>query len=141
MGGRLGPWLGVCIGSMALIQSACLGGAGAPRTPTPAPTVLQLPTVPRPALDTPGVQAAASPSSVVTHTVQPGETLGSIALRYYGDANSWQRILDANRATVPDQSALAVGTQLTIPPATNPPSASTPPTASTPPSASTPATR
>src|SRR5437870_3688931 len=82
---------------LTLALSACIGGAGAPPTPTPASTVAPLPTVPRPALDTPVAQGSAAPANSVVHVVQSGETLGQIALRYYGDANRWQLIYDANR--------------------------------------------
>lgn len=30
------------------------------------------------------------------HTVMPGETLQSIAVKYYGDSGKWFRIADAN---------------------------------------------
>jgi nucleoid-associated protein YgaU len=108
-------WLSVGIGCLVLV-TACVGGASAPPTPTPVPTVVQIPTVPRPPLDTPTVQGTPTPSTSVIHVVQAGETLGQIALRYYGDANRWQRIYDANRAQIPDPNALTIGTRLNIPP-------------------------
>ncbi len=51
-----------------------------------------------------------------TYTVQEGDTLSSIAEQFYGDANEWQKIYDANRDVIgddPDQ--IAVGIQLAIP--------------------------
>jgi nucleoid-associated protein YgaU len=78
--------------------------------------VVQVPTVPRPALDTAVPSTTATASAQVVHVVQSGDTLGRIALRYYGDANRWQRIYDANRAAIPNPNALTVGTSLTIPP-------------------------
>jgi nucleoid-associated protein YgaU len=80
--------------------------------------------VARPALDTPVAQASAAPGNTAVHVVQAGETLGQIALRYYGDANRWQVIYDANRGQLPSPNALAVNMRLTIPPLT-----ATPPTA------------
>jgi nucleoid-associated protein YgaU len=103
--------------NLALTLSACVGGAGAPPTPTPPPTPAPLPTVPRPALDTPVAQASAGPADSAVHVVQSGETLGQIAMRYYGDANRWQAIYDANRGQLPSPNALSVGMRLTIPPA------------------------
>ena len=101
---------------LALSLSACFGGAGAPPSPTPPPTPAPLPTMPRPALDTPVAQASAGPANSAVHVVQAGETLGQIALRYYGDANRWQVIYDANRGQLPSPNALAVDMRLTIPP-------------------------
>jgi len=88
----------------------------APPTPTALPTTSALPTIPRPALDTPGPQPSVSAGPSVVHVVGPGESLGSIAMRYYGDSSRWQRIYDANRAAIPDPNALRIGTRLTIPP-------------------------
>jgi 5'-nucleotidase len=48
-----------------------------------------------------------------SHVVARGETLWSIAARYYGDGSQWKRIADANRMT--DANRLYVGQTLTIP--------------------------
>jgi nucleoid-associated protein YgaU len=116
MGSSARGALGVAAVGLALSLSACIGGAGAPPTPTPPPTSAPLPTVPRPALDTPVAQASAAPANSAVHIVQAGETLGQIALRYYGDANRWQAIYEANRGQLPSPNALAVDMRLTIPP-------------------------
>jgi nucleoid-associated protein YgaU len=50
-----------------------------------------------------------------THVVAKGETLSSIAKKYYGDANDWKKIWEANKSVVPDPKKLKVGTKLTIP--------------------------
>jgi len=78
--------------------------------------VATLPTIPRPALDTPGPQPSVSVGPAVVHVVAAGESLGSIAVRYYGDSTRWQRIYEANRGVIPDPNALTIGTRLTIPP-------------------------
>jgi nucleoid-associated protein YgaU len=72
---------------------------GATRPATSAPT---RPTV------TPGRPAR-------THTIAPGETLSSIALRYYGTAARWPEILAANRDVLPDERSFVVGRTLRIP--------------------------
>ncbi len=41
-----------------------------------------------------------APSWPRRHVVQPGETLRSLAKKYYGDANLWEQIYDANRDKV-----------------------------------------
>jgi nucleoid-associated protein YgaU len=51
-----------------------------------------------------------------TYVVQAGDSLRSIALNVYGDANAWPRIYDANRDVIgPDPDALEAGTSLTLP--------------------------
>lgn len=50
---------------------------------------------------------------MTSYTVQPGDTLGKIARRFYGDASRYPLIVSANRITDPDE--LAVGQQLVIP--------------------------
>lgn len=55
-------------------------------------------------------------ASARTYTVQPGDTLSVIAQKFYGDANSWQIIYDANRSVIgdnPDQ--IFPGQNLVIP--------------------------
>jgi nucleoid-associated protein YgaU len=62
----------------------------------------------------PPAQPAAAPQ---TYTVQPGDTLPSIAARLYGDDTKWTALYSANRSTIGDDpNLIRVGTQLTIPP-------------------------
>jgi nucleoid-associated protein YgaU len=49
------------------------------------------------------------------HIVQPNQTLWSIAGQYYGKAESWKKIFDANRKVIKDPNKLSVGTKLLIP--------------------------
>ena len=49
------------------------------------------------------------------HIVRRGETLSTISVKYYGSANKWQKILDANRSQLMDANRLKPGTKLTIP--------------------------
>ena len=57
-------------------------------------------------------------SRAVTHTIRPGESLYSIAKRYYKNANRWRVIFDANRDVLgSDPDDLQPGTKLVIPPA------------------------
>lgn len=52
-----------------------------------------------------------------TYRVIAGDTLSSIALRGYGDANQWPRIFDANRAIIGnDPNLIFPGQMLFIPP-------------------------
>lgn len=84
----------------------------------PAPT-----TMPAAGFGTPNrpgsqVQPAAAPAAAPearTHAVVAGDTLSTISRRYYGTANRWSEILEANRGTLRDPSALRVGMKLRIP--------------------------
>ena len=49
------------------------------------------------------------------HIVRKGETLYDISHKYYGSANKWQKICDANRKTIKDVNRLAPGAKLIIP--------------------------
>jgi LysM repeat protein len=51
----------------------------------------------------------------VTHVVQKGDTLQSLALRYYGTRSAWMKIYEANRNTVPSPSQLKIGQPIVIP--------------------------
>jgi nucleoid-associated protein YgaU len=50
------------------------------------------------------------------HLVQPGDTLYSLAERYYGHGKFYRKILVANRNRLPDPRDLPVGMKLIIPP-------------------------
>jgi len=63
----------------------------------------------------PSVTAPPPAPQARTHEVVKGETLSSISEKYYGTQAKWKRILDANRALIPDANRLKVGIKLTIP--------------------------
>jgi LysM repeat protein len=50
-----------------------------------------------------------------TYTVQPGDTLYRIALRYYGDGNYWPGLYQANRSKISNPNLIYAGQALTIP--------------------------
>ena len=50
-----------------------------------------------------------------TYTVQPGDTLSSIAERYYHNPGDWQWIYNANRSTISNPDSIYAGERLTIP--------------------------
>jgi nucleoid-associated protein YgaU len=78
---------------------------------------LQLPAKSDILADTAAAQAEAEDQRPGNYTVQPGETLTSIARQRYGDPTQWRRIYEANRQRIgdsPDQ--LKAGMRLTIPP-------------------------
>jgi len=49
------------------------------------------------------------------HIVREGETLSEISHKYYGSANKWQMILDANRNVIKDVNKLRPGIKIIIP--------------------------
>ncbi len=59
--------------------------------------------------------AAGSSSSSQTYTVAPGDSLSKIAKQFYGNANDYMRIFEANKDKLSDPNAIKPGQQLTIP--------------------------
>jgi nucleoid-associated protein YgaU len=56
-----------------------------------------------------------TPTSIRTHTVQKGDTLSEIAKTYYGDANKWHKIYEANRDVIKNPDLIYPGQTFTIP--------------------------
>jgi nucleoid-associated protein YgaU len=88
---------------------------GASPVPSPSPRVFGPP-------PSPAASPAASPSPTLApgeqaYTVEAGDTLGSIAQKFYGDSSQWRKIYDANRSALGDNpDAIKPGTQIRIPP-------------------------
>jgi nucleoid-associated protein YgaU len=80
------------------------GTAGTPAVEVETPST-------GPATATPPVGGAGQ-----TYTMQRGDTLYSLARRFYGDGKLWTRIADANKDKIRDVTAIPVGTVLVIPP-------------------------
>ena len=74
-----------------------------PPVARPRPLVSEKP----PAADVAGGQS---------YTVKAGDTLYTLAKRFYGDGKLWTRIADANKDRIKDVSHIPIGTTLTIPP-------------------------
>jgi nucleoid-associated protein YgaU len=49
------------------------------------------------------------------YTVRPGDSLSKIAKQFYGDANQYMRIFDANQDQLDDPNKVQVGQELSIP--------------------------
>jgi tetratricopeptide (TPR) repeat protein len=49
------------------------------------------------------------------HIVQKGDTLQSLALKYYGTRSAWDKIYQANRNVLPSKDQLKIGQQLILP--------------------------
>ena len=63
----------------------------------------------------PGGTTPRAPGRPTVHVVQEGETLGMIALKYYGRKSAWTRIQDANKAKVSSDGNVKAGVALDIP--------------------------
>lgn len=88
-------------------------------TPPPAPAsgimaALQFAKAP-PADSSPTVLRSNAASTTRVHLVQPGDTPENIALRYYGSAERWTQILEANPALLSPGAPLRPGLELRIP--------------------------
>ncbi|MFO0094374.1 MAG: LysM peptidoglycan-binding domain-containing protein [Gemmatimonadaceae bacterium] len=59
--------------------------------------------------------ASAPQGATATHVVKVGETLWSIAARYYGDGHEWTTLARNNRIPTNGERALEVGMKLTVP--------------------------
>ena len=80
-------------------------GAAAPFAGSPAPAKKD-------------VRAPAAPAAAPrpkTYVVQEGETLTSIARRFYGNGNNWRKIQEANRAAISVDGKVDAGTEITLP--------------------------
>ncbi|MFA6961202.1 MAG: LysM peptidoglycan-binding domain-containing protein [Opitutaceae bacterium] len=88
----------------------------------PEPMLVQVPTVGlnRPALQTPAPTPAPTPTPAAAtggrkHVVAKGDTLFSLAQRYYGNKSRWRDIYAANRNVMANESSLSIGMELKIP--------------------------
>jgi nucleoid-associated protein YgaU len=57
----------------------------------------------------------ASSSVARTYTVQAGDSLSKISKQFYGDANKYMKIFEANKDKLTDPNKVNVGTELLIP--------------------------
>ncbi|HTS19168.1 MAG TPA: LysM peptidoglycan-binding domain-containing protein [Verrucomicrobiae bacterium] len=82
--------------------------------PSPMPTANVVMAAPPLTLTADASTATESPR-VRTYVVQRGDTLQSLALRYYGSRSGWDRIFQANRSGLASKDQLKVGQVLIIP--------------------------
>ena len=105
----------LCLGAAVLLLGGCIR-----EEPTATATAIPvIATLPRPDLASPSALPSPSPSpppAAQTYTVRSGDTLSSIALMFYGDANEWRPIFDANRDQLPSADSLQAGQTIRIPP-------------------------
>ena len=109
------------VGSATQVVATELTPVAVASAPPPSPAATTAPAV------APGIVMAAAPimptseastmesPRVRTYIVQRGDTLQSLALRYYGSRAAWGKIFQANRSGLPSKDQLKVGQQLVIP--------------------------
>jgi nucleoid-associated protein YgaU len=81
----------------------------------PAPLATMRPYEAVEAATAPGALSSVPANSPRSHVVRNGDTLGTLAERYYGDARRYREIYDSNRATLSDPDLLPIGAKLVIP--------------------------
>ncbi len=64
-----------------------------------------------------GVATTAAPaaSTLQTYTVAKGDSLSKIARKFYGNANEWRVIFEANRERISNPDLIQIGQVLKIP--------------------------
>ena len=68
-----------------------------------------------PAATAAAAAAGGGSSTGRTYTVQPGDSLSKISKQFYGDANKYMSIFEANKDKMSDPDKVKVGTELRIP--------------------------
>lgn len=59
--------------------------------------------------------SASGPSTTRTYKVEPGDTLSKVAKQFYGNANEYNRIFEANRDKLESPDKIRPGQELVIP--------------------------
>jgi len=59
--------------------------------------------------------SGAAANGTQTYTVKPGDSLSKISKQFYGDANQYMKIFEANREQLKDPNLIQPGQQLKIP--------------------------
>ena len=62
-----------------------------------------------------GSGGAAAGGGTRTYVVVAGDSLSKIAKKFYGDANSWRRIFEANKSVIKNPDLIQPVWKLTIP--------------------------
>lgn len=79
--------------------------------PAPAAPVAAAP----PVVPASPASAPAAATAARTHLVVKGDTLSAISKKYYGNANQYMKIFEANRDQLTDPNKIQVGQKLVIP--------------------------
>src|SRR5262245_8108146 len=63
----------------------------------------------------PSMATAGSSTGPRMYTVKPGDTLSKISKQFYGNANDYMRIFNANKDKLTDPDSIQIGQELKIP--------------------------
>lgn len=111
------PTTGGDAGELVRLQNQnnmLLAEIAALKAPVPPPLpVTNVVAAPLPATNV--AVAVVEPPKLRTHVVLKGETLYSLAVRYYGSGAGVERIYQANKSNLPNKDQLRVGQSLVIP--------------------------
>ncbi|MEY1557416.1 LysM peptidoglycan-binding domain-containing protein [Yoonia sp. R2331] len=80
-----------------------------------APAVPEVPTGDGTGVEVRVVQRATETEQYRFYTVSPGDSLGAIAVKFYGNVNKFPLIYDANRSILSSPDQIRVGQRLAIP--------------------------
>jgi nucleoid-associated protein YgaU len=61
------------------------------------------------------LKAPAQTAAVEYYEIVAGDTLSGIAKRYFGDANAWERLFEANREVIKDPDLIFPGQKIRVP--------------------------
>jgi 5'-nucleotidase/UDP-sugar diphosphatase len=85
-------------------------------TMPPPPVARPRPLAPAPEKLTAEKAPPADAAGSQSYQVKAGDTLYTLAKRFYGDGKLWTKIADANKDRIKDVSHIPIGTTLSIPP-------------------------
>ena len=84
-------------------------------TPAETPAAPAAESAAAPAMESTSAPAMETAAAERTYTVEEGDTLSAIAERFYGSANDWPRIHEANRDQIENPDMIYPGQTLKIP--------------------------
>ena len=75
----------------------------------------QRPAAAQPAAGAKAAAPAAPKPAPRFYTIESGDNLSKIAKQFYGDANQWQKLFEANREVIQDPDKIYPGQQIRVP--------------------------
>jgi NitT/TauT family transport system substrate-binding protein len=108
-----------------LYKTAPVVVRGQTRSPAPSPSIMEQKGASPPqeaqvaSKTQPGreklAQSSKPSSTAQEYTITAGDTLSMLALRYYGNAQKWPKIYEANKSTVKNPNYIYIGQKIVIP--------------------------
>ena len=79
--------------------------------PEPSPVVQVAPVTPPPVVE----EVEPAEPEIKTYEIQAGDSLSKIAKKFYGQANDWNKIYEANKDVIKDPNVIYPGQEIVIP--------------------------